>query len=241
MTSGDQPSRRPGRPANSRRPGRRPSDTPRPGRRPGANETREAILTAAREAFAAHGYEKATIRGIARAAGVDPALVHHFYGPKEDVFKAAVEAVLGPLAEATEGAGHGGDPAQTGARLASAVVSLWEREPTKSAMLGALRAAVASDTAAKLVRELVQEHAVSVIAASTDQPDAELRANLIGITIIGTALMRHVLEVEPIASLDERRLTAVLAAAFGSYLGAELGGLDGEPVSPTGPGVDTAR
>jgi len=241
MTSGDTTPRRPGRPASPGRPGRRQCDTRRPGRRPGANETREAILTAAREAFAARGYEKATIRGIARAAGVDPALVHHFYGPKEDVFKAAVEDVLGPIAEATGAAGPGADPIETGARLAAAVVSLWEREPTKCALLGALRAAVASDTAAKLVRELVQENAVRAIAASTEEPDAELRANLIGATILGTALTRHVLALEPLGSLDERRLAAALAAAFGYYLSADLDGPDGGPAAPTGPGVDPAR
>ena len=196
----------------------------RPGRRPGANETREAILAAAREAFAAQGYEKATIRGIARAAGVDPALVHHFYGPKEEVFRAAVGDVLAPVAEAVRGAGQGADPAEAGARVASALIALWEREPTKGALLGALRAAVTSETAAGLLREMIQERAVDMIAATSEQPDAELRANLIGATIVGVALARHVLEVQPIASLDEEQLAAVLAGAVGHYLGAELDG-----------------
>ena len=195
----------------------------RPGRRPGANETREAILVAAREAFAAHGYEKATIRGIARAAGVDPALVHHFYGSKEEVFRAAVGDVLAPIAEAIDGPGHNADPAEAGARLASAIVALWEHEPTKGQLLGALRSAVTSETAAGLLRQIVRERAIGTIAASTDRPDAELRANLIGATIIGTSLVRHVLEVEPISSLDERRLATVLAGAIGYYLDAELG------------------
>jgi AcrR family transcriptional regulator len=203
MTAGEQPPRR-------------------PGRRPGANATRESILAAARDAFAAHGYEKATIRGIARAAGVDPALVHHFYGPKEDVFRAAVGDVLAPIAEVVGATQPGADPAQTASRLASALVALWEHEPTKGALLGALRAAVTSDTAAALMRQIVQEYAVAAIAASTEQPDAELRANLIGATIVGAALLRHVLEVEPVGSLDEHRLATVLGGAIGYYLGAEL-------------------
>ncbi len=82
----------------------------RPGRRPGANETRGAILAAARNAFATHGYEKATIRGIAREADVDPALVHHFYGSKAEVFQAAVSDVLAPIAEAMDAVGPGADP-----------------------------------------------------------------------------------------------------------------------------------
>jgi AcrR family transcriptional regulator len=221
MTRRDEHSIRPGR-----RPGAGDEHSRRPGRRPGANETRAAILDAAREAFAAQGYEKATIRGIARAAGVDPALVHHFYGPKDEVFKAAVVDALTPIAEAMDGAEPDADPAAVATRLASTLVALWEQEPTKAALLGALRAAVTSETAAALVRQIVQEHTIAAIAANTDRADAELRANLIGATIVGVALTRHVLGVEPIGSLDERRLEAVLAGTIGYYLGAELGGAD---------------
>jgi AcrR family transcriptional regulator len=196
--------------------------TRRPGRRPGANATREAILAAAREAFAARGYEKATIRGIAREAGVDPALVHHFYGSKEDVFKAAVGDVLAPIAEAMDGVGRGADPSRTSERLARALVGIWEREPTKGAMVGAVRAAVTSETAAGLLRGIVQEHAIAAVAASTEQPDAELRANLIGATMVGITVARQVLAVEPIASLGEDALTAVLAGVIEHYLTAEF-------------------
>jgi AcrR family transcriptional regulator len=190
----------------------------RPGRRPGANETREAILAAARDAFAAHGYEKATIRGIAREAGVDPALVHHFYGSKEDVFKAAVSDVLAPIAEATDGVGRGADPRRASQRLARVLVELWERQPTRGALIGALRAAVTSETAAGLLRGVVQEHAIAAVAASTESPDAELRANLIGATMMGIAVARQVLAVEPIASLSEDALVAVVAGAIEHYL-----------------------
>jgi AcrR family transcriptional regulator len=194
----------------------------RPGRRPGANATREAILAAARDAVAARGYEKATIRGIAREAGVDPALVHHFYGSKEDVFKAAVSDVLAPIAAAMDGVGRGADPRLTSQRLARVLVSLWEREPSKGALVGAVRAAVTSETAAGLLRGIVQEHAIAAVAASTNRPDAELRANLIGATMVGIAIARQVLAVEPIASLDQAALAAVVAGAIEHYLTAEL-------------------
>ena len=184
----------------------------RPGRRPGTNETRQAILTAARDAFAAHGYEKATIRAIAREAGVDPALVHHFFGSKEDVFKAAVSNVLAPIAEAMAGVGRGTDPRRSSQRLARVLVGLWEQEPTKGALVGAVRAAVTSETAAGLLRGIVQEHAIAAVAASTNQPDAELRANLIGATMVGITVARQILALEPIASLSEEALVGVLAA-----------------------------
>jgi AcrR family transcriptional regulator len=196
----------------------------RPGRRPGANETREAILAAARDAFAARGYEKATIRGIAREAGVDPALVHHFYGSKEDVFRAAVSDVLAPIAEVMGGVGPDADHGRTSERLARVLVGLWEREPTKGALVGAVRAAVTSETAAGLLRGIVQEHTIAAVAASTQQPDAELRANLIGATMVGVAVARQVLAVEPIASLSEDLLADVVAGAIEYYLTAELSG-----------------
>jgi AcrR family transcriptional regulator len=196
--------------------------TKRPGRRPGTNETREAILAAARDAFAAHGYEKATIRAIAREAGVDPALVHHFYGSKEDVFKAAVSNVLAPIAEAMAGVGQGADPRASSQLLARVLVGLWEREPTKGALIGAVRAAVTSETAAGLLRGIVQEHAIAAVAASTNQPDAELRANLIGATMVGITVARQILTLEPIASLSEDALVVVVAGVIEHYLSAEL-------------------
>jgi AcrR family transcriptional regulator len=195
----------------------------RPGRRPGANETREAILAAARDAFAARGYEKATIRAIAREARVDPALVHHFYGSKEEVFKAAVSDVLAPIAEVMGGVGPGADQRQTSERLARVLVGLWEREPTKGALVGAVRAAVTSETAARLLQGIVQEHAIAAVAASTERPDAELRANLIGATMMGIAIARQVLAVEPIASVGEDVLTEIVASAIEHYLSAEFG------------------
>jgi AcrR family transcriptional regulator len=194
----------------------------RPGRRPGANETREAILAAARDTFAAHGYEKATIRAIAREAGVDPALVHHFYGSKEDVFNAAVSNVLAPIAEAMAGVGQGADPRASSQPLARVLVGLWEREPTKGALIGAVRAAVTSETAAGLLRGIVQEHAIAAVAASTNQPDAELRANLIGATMVGITVARQILALEPIASLSEDALVGVLSGVIEHYLSAEL-------------------
>ena len=113
---------------------------------------------------------------------------------------------------------------RTSERLARVLVALWEQEPTKGALVGAVRAAVTSETAAGLLRGIVQEHAVAAVAASTEQPDAELRASLIGATMVGIAVARQVLAVEPIASLDEDTLTTILTGAIEHYLTAELRG-----------------
>ena len=143
------------------------------------------------------------------------------------MFKAAVSDVLAPIAEAMAGVGRGADPRRTSQRLARVLVGLWEREPTKGALVGAVRAAVTSETAAGLLRGIVQEHAIAAVAASTEQPDAELRANLIGATMVGIAVARQVLAVEPIASLSEDALVGVLAGAIEHYLSAELSAATG--------------
>src|SRR2546427_8628232 len=102
----------------------KPGNSPkRTGRRPGSADTRSEILAAARAEFATRGYEKATVRGIARAAGVDSALVHHYFGSKDRVFMAAMEFPIDPLAVLEQVAG---DPTGVGDRLARLVVGLWE-------------------------------------------------------------------------------------------------------------------
>lgn len=187
-------------------------------------DTRAAILRAAREAFARHGYERATVRGIAHAAGVDPALVHHFFGSKEAVFGASVAEALAPvsraLGEVPETAGA--SVAAVAERLARVYGTLWEREPTRGALLGALRTAVGSERAAALVRSVVQDDVLGAVVTATGLPDAGLRANLIGATVVGVAIARHVLAVEPIASLADESLTAALAGVFEHCLTAEL-------------------
>src|SRR5437879_13871297 len=95
----------------------------RTGRRPGSADTRNEILAAARAECARRGYEKAAVRGIARAAGVDSALVHHYFGSKDRVFMAAMEFPIDPLVVLEQVAG---DPAEVGERLARLVVGLWE-------------------------------------------------------------------------------------------------------------------
>jgi AcrR family transcriptional regulator len=95
--------------------------TRRTGRRPGRSDTRAEILAAARAEFAGRGFEGATVRGIARAAGVDPALVHHYFGSKEKVFLAAMEFPVDPAAVIERVLG---DPESAGEALARFVVGL---------------------------------------------------------------------------------------------------------------------
>src|SRR3954464_10518274 len=127
------------------------SSSGRSGRRPGPTQTREAIAAAARTQFAEVGYDRATIRGIAGAAGVDPALVIRFHGSKEALFR---EVMALPPAAPAALARLGEGPRETvGRRVAEAVVALLENPATRSIVVGRIRSASSHPDAATLVRE----------------------------------------------------------------------------------------
>ncbi|MEV5594169.1 TetR family transcriptional regulator [Streptomyces sp. NPDC052496] len=181
---------------------------------PGA---RERILTAARAEFAARGYEKASIRGIAKVADVDPALVHHYYGTKEQVFEAAVEMSLAPALEASEGVLEGGlDGA--GERLTRFVLGVWENPVTREPLLAIVRSALNNDIAAAVFRKLVTRQLLRRIAAEPAVPDADLRAGLAAAQLVGTVMLRYVIKLEPLASAAPERIVARVAPVVQQHL-----------------------
>jgi AcrR family transcriptional regulator len=187
----------------------------RTGRRSGTSQTREAIAAAAREQFAELGYEGATFRRIAAAAGVDPALVVHFYGSKENLFLEVMqlpEEIADAVVHIAEG------PRETvGQRLAALVVAALENPATRPIVLGRIRSASSHPGAAALVRETVTRDLSRLAAAITgDQP--ETRAVLCGAHLVGIALVRYVVMVEPLASLPPAELVDLIAPTFQRYL-----------------------
>ncbi|MEU4212059.1 TetR family transcriptional regulator [Streptomyces sp. NPDC026206] len=201
-----------GRPPAAKKRGR-PARTDA-GAGPGA---RERILTAARAEFAEHGYDKASIRGIAKGAGVDPALVHHYFGPKEQIFATAVEVAFTPALSASE-AVTGGSPEGAGERLARFVLGVWEDPVTREPLLAILRSAVANETAAKVFRDLISTRLMARIAARLSGPDPRLRSELAAAQLVGTAMMRHVIKIEPLASADLEQVIAMVAPAVQRHL-----------------------
>lgn len=192
-----------------------PSATRRTGRRPGASETREAIARAARALFAELGYDRATMRKIAADAGVDPALVMHFYRSKERLFS-EVMAMPPTVAEGLEQLADG-DRATVGRRLAELIVAALENPGLRVIVLGRIRSAASHPEAAALVRETVTSDMLRIAdALGSDEP--ELRANLVGVDVVGLAFARYIVKVEPLASLDPRELVDLLAADFQRYL-----------------------
>jgi AcrR family transcriptional regulator len=178
------------------------------GRRPGHAATREQILTAARTLFAQHGYTRTTVRAIAAEAGVNPALVHYFFGSKERVFVAALELPATP-AEILP-ALLSGPRDQFGARIAAMATALWRDPATRAPLLALLRSSVESEQAAGMLREFFSAAVIERAAKALGVPRFRLAAAM-G-QAIGLMLFRYTLAVEPLASADEAQLTEQLAA-----------------------------
>jgi AcrR family transcriptional regulator len=191
------------------------AESKRTGRRRGATDTREQIAVAARAQFAEQGYERATFRAIAAAAGVDPALVVHFYGSKEELFRHVM--VLPPaLADGIERLADG--PRETiGRRLAELVVGALENPASRTVVLGRIRCATTHPEAAAFVRETVTRDLLRLTFALTDDRP-ETRAVLVGAQFVGIALARHIVLVEPLASMSAADVVDVVAPTFQHYL-----------------------
>ena len=192
----------------------------RPGRRPGESGTRAAILAAARTQFAESGYDAASVRAIARAADVDPALVLHYFGSKAALFAAALEV---PFAaeEVVERVVHGPRD-QLGRRLALFFLSIWDDPDRREPLMAMLRAATTSPDAADLLRERVGERVLRPVGEHLGGPDAPLRMSLCAAHLVGLGITRYIVHIEPIASLDADEVADLVAPALQRYMTGRL-------------------
>jgi AcrR family transcriptional regulator len=187
----------------------------RPGRPADGGDRRTAIVAAARAEFAAKGYAAASVRGIAREAGVDPALVHHYFGTKEQVFVAAMELPFDPAERLPEVLA--GDPAQLGERLVRLFVSIWDEPDFRAPMLGLLRSAMTGEQGATMLREFVGGALLGRVAAALGDVDP-LRVQAAAAQMVGVVLLRHVVRLEPIASASQEDLVALVAPVVQRHL-----------------------
>ncbi|MCX3060415.1 TetR/AcrR family transcriptional regulator [Streptomyces beihaiensis] len=181
--------------------------------------TRQRILDAAREEFAERGYDKASVRGIAKAAGVDSALVHHYFGTKEQVFAAAIEVAFAPALAAPRAVEEG--PVDlAGERLTRFIFGVWENPATRAPLLAIVRSAVNNETAAKVFRRLITAQLLSRMGRRLDVPEeeAELRVSLAAAQLVGIAMLRYVVKVEPLASADAESVIARVAPVVQGHL-----------------------
>jgi AcrR family transcriptional regulator len=201
---------------------RRSTKSPRTGRRPGASSTREEILDAARRMFAEHGYEGATFRGIADEAGVDAALVVHFFGTKSDLLGAAVEWPFDPVVEMPKLLVDGRH--RVGRHLAELFVRTWDEEGTRNPILTLLSAATTEPQAATLLGEFMRRRLYTPLMERLGVDDADLRAELVVAQLLGVGLGRYVLRFEPLASADSSDVVDWIAPNLQRYLTGKLGG-----------------
>jgi AcrR family transcriptional regulator len=212
----------------------------RSGRRPGNQDTKASILEAARRAFAEKGFDQSSIRAIAGDAGVDPALVHHYFGTKEKLFLAAMNAPINPgelIPQALSGPRE-----QAGERLVRMALTVWD-SPAGSAAVAMFRSAMSNEWTARLLREFVVTQILRRAVASLvlDPAEAPLRTSLVATQIAGMMIGRYVLRIEPMASADREVLVAAIAPnvqrflddpmpeVFSSYNGGRAPGAAGAP------------
>jgi len=185
------------------------------GRRPGPSNTRDEILAAARALFAQRGFQDTTMRAIAAEAGVNAALVHHYYGNKEQLLVAAMNLPLNP-AEVVEKLLDGGPREQLGERLVRFFVRAWRDPNTGQPLQALLRAAAATETSGATMRQFMENVMVPRLAAVLGV--SPLRVAGAFAQLVGFALAGTVIRIEPLASATDDDLVALLAPSVQRYL-----------------------
>ncbi|MGV0645057.1 TetR family transcriptional regulator [Mycolicibacterium sp. XJ2546] len=195
----------------------------RPGRPPGPSDTRERILRCARDLFARNGFDNTSIRAIATEAKVDPALVHHYFGTKTQLFGAAIQTpidpmeVIGPLRQVPV--------EQIGRILPSLVLPLWDSEAGKG-FIATLRSTLAGGDVS-LFRSFLQEVIVAEVGSRVDNPpgSGRIRVQFVASQLVGVVMARYILELEPFKSLPVEQIVDTVAPTLQRYLTGELPGL----------------
>lgn len=171
-------------------------------------DTKAVILSAAREHFARTGYERATIRGIAADAAIDPSMVMRYFGSKEGLFAAAAQFDLELPDLATS------PTDQLGPRLVEHFVARWERD---EALVVLLRSAATNAAAAQRMSEIFTTQLLPVVAHA-GEPDPARRAGLIATQMLGLALCRYVLRLPPVVTMSPAELCDWLGPTVQRYL-----------------------
>lgn len=205
----------------------------RTGRRVGKPDTRAEILRAARAAFAESGYAATSIRRIAVQAGVDPALVHHYFGTKERVLLAALDVPLDPRDVVTALAG--GPPENLGQRLVAAAMGAWE-SPAGPSLVAALRLALSDAAFTGLLRDFLLAGVVRPLLRQTGCPadEADIRAGLVASQMAGLLTGRYLLMLDPLVQAPRSVIVANVGATLQRYLTGPLAAATEEHVTPAG-------
>ena len=194
--------------------------TAKRGRRPGAPDTRAAILDAARELFATGGFAGTSVRAVAAAAGVDPALVHHYFGTKDDLFVAALQLPVDPrvilapvLAQGPDGAGE---------RILRVMLSVWDDADHRLPLLAMARSLL-EPTGTQLMGRGFLPVVIEPLGQALGIDHPETRMSLFASQIVGLIMLRYLLEAEPLASMPVDEVVTAYAPTLQRYLTGDLG------------------
>lgn len=190
------------------------------GRRPGGPDTRGAILLAARRSFADKGFGSTTIRAVAADAEVDPALVHHYFGSKDDLFLAALEIPVDPralLPTVFEGGVTG-----AGERLLRIFLSVWDDPGARLPLIALVRSSLAQEGPESLLQQGILRMILEPLRTALPSAEADRRVQLVISQMAGLVMTRYLLALEPLASMPRDEVVAWVAPTLQRYLDGPL-------------------
>jgi AcrR family transcriptional regulator len=195
------------------------------GRRPGKLSARDDIIRAARETFAAEGYDGTSLRAVARAAGVDAALIHHYFDGKAGLFMAAMALPFDPRQVQLDAEAGAASPGLAGAAVVEGFLTMWDlAEGTGSSFVSCVGAMAASPEVADAMREFVRarvwQHITPLEGESEETTDA--RRALVASQLMGLAYTRYVLRVPPISTASPTEIGRWVGPTLERYGGGEL-------------------
>nr|WP_042185925.1 TetR family transcriptional regulator [Kibdelosporangium sp. MJ126-NF4]CEL16974.1 Transcriptional regulator, TetR family [Kibdelosporangium sp. MJ126-NF4]CTQ91797.1 Transcriptional regulator, TetR family [Kibdelosporangium sp. MJ126-NF4] len=196
-------------------------DGKRRGRRPAGADTKNALVEAARAVFIEQGYEGATVRAIAKRAGVDPAMVNHWFGGKEGLFgQAVLQLPVDPIVFANEISD--GDVNTLGERIVHRFLTIWDS--TGGGQFSALVRSIASqEMAVQGMRDIFLKQIFMRVAAKTGADNAMFRATLVASQLIGMGMVRYVTKFEPLATNDIDTMVAAVGPTIQRYFTGDIG------------------
>ena len=192
----------------------------RRGRRPGGADTKAALLASAREVFIEQGYDGATVRAIARRAGVDAAMVNHWFGGKEALFAQAVlqlpfnpQQLIAGLLD--------GDPATIGERIVRTFLVSWDAQGG-GVFAALIRSVAAHEQVAHALRDFFLKNVFRQLTGEVSLDHPELRANLVASQMMGLGMVRYVAKFEPAATADVEVLVKAVSPTLQRYLSGPI-------------------
>jgi AcrR family transcriptional regulator len=186
--------------------------------------SRDAVLTAAKERFARDGYERTTLRAIARDAHVDPSMVLYLFGSKADLFRESLRLILDPeLLRATLTEGDG----DIGTRMVHMYLRIWEAPDTAASMRAMLQSATSNTDAHEAFRGFMQSYVLPAVSEALGGGEqARLRGMLVGSQLVGVAILRYVMQIPPMATLSGDEVVKLIAPTLTRYLTADADELE---------------